>query len=294
MRRATVVLGLVLSAVAVAFVVYGIGSHESSSTVEPGRGEAKGAAQRAQQTSSAKKESNESRENVPLPSADSYQKPGAIEAFLDAGFDEDTARKELRRQVAREVRSRYSLLLEDLDLNPEEKEALLSLLINMRTATTTTIYKQGKPINMDERTKKIAAVIGDAKLQTFLGLERNLSAYSEVHKIGSILQQHGVPLADSQRDRLITTLVEVRERYKTPPSSDVERNSMEYLEHVVTQRDEFERHVMELAPSVLSAKQVRFLFEQYQHLAYERDAAVERQKDRIAAGEDVLLGYPAW
>ncbi len=296
MRRATFVLGLASSAATlalVALVVYGIGSDRPSSTVEPRRGEAK----QAPQTSSIETELNESTGVVPLRSTDSYQKPAVTEALSDAGLvDEDTSRKMVREHTAREVREVYSLLLEHLNLTSEEKEALLSLLIEDRIAGTTTRFSRGKAMNEHERANRIAAIIGSPKLQQFLALERNIRAYAEVQKIGALLQQNSVPLADKQRDGLFEILVVTRDRYPTTLPSDAKLGSIESLEQTINARDEYERHVLELAPSVLSREQARYLFEQYQHLSHERAHALEAQRKQRAdhTTEDRPLWYPAW
>jgi hypothetical protein len=44
----------------------------------------------------------------------------------------------------------------------------------------------------------------------------------------------------------------------TAPPADVEPGSIEFLEHQVSQMSKYERHLMELAPSVLSAEEVAY------------------------------------
>lgn len=291
MRRAPFILGLALPAVAVAALVAfasGVGSDQPSSTDKPRRGEAN----QAPHTSSVDTELNESTEVVPLP-LDGGQENDDWNATGLA--DEETSRKMVRESATRRISKWYSLLLEDLDLTPREKDALLSLLIEDRMASTWTDYKRGETIDKEEQSRRIAAIIGDPKLQQFRALERDLPAYREVEKVRSMLQQYDVPLADSERDRLLKILVEVGDQYETPPPSDAKLSSIEELEHILAQRDEFERHVMELAPSVLSPEQATYLFEQYQYLSYERARALERQKERAAAtGEDSPWSYPIW
>jgi len=209
--------------------------------------------------------------------------------------DEDASRERVRESATRRIQKLYSLLLEDLDLTPSERDALFSLLIEDRIASTWTDYKRGETIDKETQSNRIAAIIGDSKLQKFRALERDLSAYGELQKIRSMLQQYDVPLADSQRDRLLKILIGVRGQYETPPPTDAKLGSIEELEHILAQRDEFERHVMELAPSVLSPEQATYLFEQYQYLSYERARALEQQKETVAAtGEDSPWWYPAW
>lgn len=226
----------------------------------------------------------------------------AQQTLSDADLaDESATRNLVRDQTTRDVREAYSLLLEHLDLAPREKDVLLELLIEDRIAGTM-IYSRGKAINEGkamnehERSNRIAAIIGYPKLQQFLALERNLFEYAEVQRIGSLLQQNGVPLTDTQRDGLFKILVETRGQYKTMPPSDAKRGSIESLEHRLSQQDEYGRHVLELAPSVLSPKQAQYLSEQYQYLSYQRADALEAQRKARADHtiEDGPVWYPAW
>jgi hypothetical protein len=59
--------------------------------------------------------------------------------------------------------------------------------------------------------------------------------------------------------------------------------------------DEYERLVLELAPSVLSTRQTGLLFDRYQALSYRRAAILEMQEESRAndsADDDFPLGYP--
>lgn len=295
MRRATFVLGLTSSAVALALValVYSIGSHRSpSSTVEPRRGEAK----QAQQTSSIDAEVHNSTAVVEPPRAsDGYQKPTVTEALSDTGFLDEDTRKMVREGATRDVPKLYSLLLENLDLAPSEKDALLALLIEDRIASTTTPYSRGKDIDEQDRAKRIGDIIGERKLQQFLALERNLGSYAEVQYIEAVLQQNAIPITEAQRYRMLEILIDVQNQELTLPGADAERGSIEYLEYRLAEMDERQRLVLEQAASVLSAEQVRYMFERNQQLSYQRADALEAQQKARAdeSTEDLPLWYPA-
>ncbi|HLF13113.1 MAG TPA: hypothetical protein VJA26_18075 [Gammaproteobacteria bacterium] len=213
--------------------------------------------------------------------------------------DEDTLRERVREQATREVERTYSLLFEHLGLTAQEKDALLSLLIKIREERTSSIFRgrvvlSGRTVDEDERSNRIAAVIGDPKLQQFLALERNLPSYRELGEIGSLLQQNGASLTHTQRDGLFKILVEVRDLYRTKLPAGIELNSIEAIEHQVAQRSEFERHVMELAPSVLALNQVVYLDEQYQYLSYQRADDLERGREGRADDPHFPLTFPVW
>ena len=291
MRRKSYILGLASSAVAVALValIYGIGFHRS--TVEPRREEAR----QAQQTSSIDAEVHDSTAVVEPPRAsDGYQKPTVTEALSDTGFVDEDTRKRVREGATHNVQKLYSLLFEHLDLTPSEKDALRSLLIEDRIASTTTQYSRGKHIDEQDQSNRIAAIIGDPKLQQFRALERNLGSYADVQYVESVLQRNAIPITEAQRDRMLEILIEVQNQELTLPGADAERGSIEYLEYRLAEMDERERLVLEQAASVLSAEQVRYMFERNQRLSYQRADALEVQQKARAdeSTEDLPLWYP--
>lgn len=293
-------MGVASAAVAVALVVLVASSHchRSSSIVEGTGGELEQA-----QDSSLNAGVDEPTAGVPPPPLAGDQNGTVTEAPSDTRtghnvrerlpLDENTLREQLRRHAAKDIRDSYSLLLEDLGLAPEEKEALVALLIEINIAAMSTRYQRGTTMPEQERLDKIAAIISDPKLRQFLELERNLGEYWEVGRIGSLLQRNGAPATDTQRDGLMKILGDVHDQYTMPPSDDPV-NSFARLEYHLTQLDEYDRHVVELIPSVLSPTQVVYVFEAYQRMAYQRADALERQKKQRAAqpSADLPLFYP--
>jgi hypothetical protein len=206
--------------------------------------------------------------------------------------DEATARADMRKSATQQIQEAYSLLLEDFALLPREQEDLVALLIEMQTegmwTWTQTGQIRGREIPEQERHERIAAAIGEQKLQEFLALEENLNAYWETQQIARWLRQRGAPLAETQRDGVFEILVEVRGRYPvTPPPTEIDPRSDEYIDHRLRQTDEFDRHVVELAPSVLSPTQVVHLFNAYEAMSRDRISDVEMQKKRKAAGDPI-------
>lgn len=279
----TIALAVTLTFVA---LVYDVGSQRRSKTFGPTLEES---TQTAEAPSNA--EVDEPAAVVPPRALGDDQNRTVTEGPADAGAeinarrrtsaDENNVRELVRRQATKDMQEAYSLMLEHVGLAQQEKEALLALLIEIQMAATWTSYQSGTTMPEQERSDRIAAIIGDTKLQQFLALERNRSAYWEVAKVGSLLRRKGVPLTDTQRAGLLKVVVDVRDLY-TMPSSDLDRYSIAYVEHSVTQIDEYDRHVVELLPSVLSPTQGVYLFEQYQKMAYDRTDALERQKKQYA------------
>jgi hypothetical protein len=300
-NRERILFGLALSGIAIVLIaiVYRIDSHQSLGTVEPQREEA----MQAQKASSTDAEVNESEGVVvPQPSLGDEQNIATTEPLSDTGYvpppgfvDEETSNKMVREEATRDVPKLYSLLLESLDLTPSEKDALLALLIEDRIASTTTPYSRGMEIDEQDRAKRIAGIMGDPKLQQFLALERNLGSYAEIQYVETVLQQHANPITESQRDRMLEILIDVQNQELTLPGADADRGSIEALEYRLAQIDERERLFIEQAASVLSAEQVRYLFDRYQRMSYRRADALEAQRKARAndSTEDLPLWYPA-
>jgi hypothetical protein len=108
-----------------------------------------------------------------------------------------------------------------------------------------------------------------------------------------MLQQKGVPLTEAQRDGMLEILIDVQKQLDPERPSHIERGSIEDLEYSLGQWDEYDRLVTELASSVLSAKQVEYMFERNQKYSYERARQLEWHKERLAANpdDDMLFWY---
>jgi hypothetical protein len=93
---------------------------------------------------------------------------------------------------------------------------------------------------------------------------------------------------------LFEILVEVRDQYWTELPVGIEADSIEAQEYRRTQRSEFERHVMELAPSVLAPDQLVFLDQQYQRLSYQRANDLEIDRKGRAQDPHFPLALSVW
>jgi hypothetical protein len=201
--------------------------------------------------------------------------------------DEATILAERKALLVREIREGYSLLLEDLDLTAQQAEDLIAALADLQLDSAwlsdrdSSFEKRGRTIGAQERHERLAAAIGERKLDEFLVLEVDLAAYGETQQIALLLGRKGTPLSETQRDAMFDILVEVRDRYPyTPP--DFDPSSLAYIEEHLAWMDDFDRHVMELAPSVLSATQVAHLSDEYQWMARQRIDSIEMQTKRRA------------
>jgi len=291
--RVTIVWAFTSLAVAAMLIalVYGNGTHRSSGAVEP-----------VQPISSIDLAVNESTAIVPQRSpgrdqnlADSETPPNFDSASNSNVVDEETDRKMVREESTQDIQRVYPLLLKNLNLTSNENDALLALLIEDLVATTRTRYSDGIGMDEQERSDRIAAIIGQDKLQPFLELERNLSSYRDVGRVGPALQQSGVPLTDAQKDGLVEIFITVRNQQEWEPPSDLAPNTIERLEYRLTLEDEYDRLVLELAPSVLSSRQVQYLFDRYEASSYQRANALERQRQQMddPSRRDIPLMYPS-
>jgi len=206
--------------------------------------------------------------------------------------DEATQREWDRKAALEDVVVGYLLLLEDLDLPKQDLKDLIALLAEMHTESAWTSYQRGRKIGEQERWDRIAAVIGPEKLEQFLALEQNQAAYHETYQIALLLQRRGAPTTPAQRDDMFDILVDVRAQYPvTSPPEELDPNSAEYMAYRLRQMDDFDRHVIELAPSVLSPTQVAYLFQAYDRMSRERIDLFEWQKKMKAGRSGKDLGW---
>lgn len=233
---------------------------------------------------------------VPDPPKGDPKVPEASEANADvSNIDLEADLKSLREKITKHVQSVYSLLFEHLGLTDSEKAALSEFLVEVWMSGTRIPNYHPEPMAEQDRLDGIAAIIGDSKLERFLGLERNLRQYGEVEKIRSLLEQKGTPLSESQRGKLLEILVKVRGREEAVTNPNAQRGTIEALESRLAELDEYNRLVLELAPSVLSGEQVLYMFHHYQGLSYRRWSSFttqERARSENPEGEHLPLHYP--
>jgi hypothetical protein len=294
MRRATFVLASVVAAAVVAALLYDRYSPSPSTAAQPRQTEAV----QPQQTPSATTERNESDTASEEEAAAQNQQPPSsnvndeIRRQRMPKLDEATLREQDRKAALNDTVIGYWLLLEDLDLPKQDALDLIALLADMQTERGWTSYQRGRTIGEQERSNRIAAVIGPEKLEQFLALEKNGQAYWETYQIALLLQRRGVPTTAAQRDAVFDVLVDVRAQYPvTPPPEDLDPNSAEDMADRLRQMDDFDRHVIERAPGALSPTQVAYLSDAYDRMSRERIDEFEWQKKMRADRPDQNLGW---
>ena len=208
--------------------------------------------------------------------------------------------KWLREDTTKNVLITYSLMFRHLGLTESEQQALVEFLtevwMSRITSRTSMTDDNPEPIGEEDRQVGIASIIGDAKLKQFLILERNRAEYRETWRVSELLQSNDVPLNDVQQDQLLEILVQVRGQEQAVANPDAEPGTIEAIESQMATMDEYERLVLELAPSVLSVTQVELLYERYQAFSIKRADLLEKQKKSRAndtADDDFPLVYPS-
>ena len=210
-----------------------------------------------------------------------------------APVDEATQQARIKEQATEDVRDGYALLLEDLSLPEQEKRDLVALLIEMEVERRSGEIR-GRKIPDQEKYERIAAVIGDRKLLALVELEQDRQSYWETTQIARLMRHKDVPLTEKQLAGVFDIVVEVHARYPyIPPPPELDIDSVELIEHVLTRADDFDRHIVELAPSVLSPRQVVHLFNAYEFMSRDRRSFVEKQK-AWKTGDDPRLKIPGW
>jgi hypothetical protein len=290
MRRATFVLGSVVAAAVAAALLYDRDSLPPTTAAHPGQTEAvppPAAAEPNEFDTASKEEAGAQNQRPP-----SLNVNDEIRRQRVPQLDEATQREQDRKAALEQAVIDYLLLLEDLGLPKQGLKDLIALLAEMQTESAWTSYQRGRTISEQERSDRIAAVIGAEKLAQFLALEQNGAAYSETYRIALLLQRRGAPTTAAQRDGMFDILVDVRAQYPyTSPPEELDPKSAEYMAYRLRQTDDFDRHVIARAPSVLSPTQVAYLFQAYDRMSRERIDAFEWQKKMRATRPDQDLGW---
>lgn len=292
MKRATLASALTVSAIGLLIAGFIFGT---SSRTLPGNDKSSFEESVAEnETSSEKTDPTASTRVAPQGSEDKSLEDDDVRPNREPDHEART-REWVREETTADVQRNYGLLLEHLDLAPDEKVALLEFLIEDVIANTKTLYSEGIGMPEDERSARIAEIIGDAKLRKLLTLERSLGEYRELSFVQAGLLENGAPLTETQRDDLLQIMIAVREQVDMTRPVHIERGSIESLEYMLDQLDERDRLVLELVPSVLTPKQVEYLFQRNQEYSYRRAAQLDSQKRRRAddPDDDLPLFYPA-
>ncbi len=290
MKRSTLVVLSIVAAVAILAVIYDSGAYRSPGLVKYPVGKAV----QAQPPESVGEEAYASTAVDVRSLGDDSEQRNEKEARQNTTLaDESATREWVTEETTREIREDYSLLIEKLDLTPNEAEALLEFLIEDAIARTKTSYSDGIGIDEHERSARIEEILGDAKLKQFLAFERNLAEFKELLSVQNMLKQKDVPLTEAQSDGLLEILIDVREQVGTMRPKHIEPGSIEAVEYTLSQLDEYDRLVTEVAPSVLLAKQVEYMFERNLEYSYQRSMTLEWHKQRRADNPDdkIAPGY---
>ena len=203
--------------------------------------------------------------------------------------DEDW--KRAHERSIKETAASYSLMFRHLELSESEYGAMVNFLAEVRMSGT---HMRGhRPVKIEEADRKagIAALIGESKLEQLLALENHRSEYRETQRIADLLHSEGVPLTDAEQDQLLDVLIRVRGSNQSAAEPNVEPGTLEWVESMNTVMNEYERLVLEQAPSVLSPHQVGLVFDRYESLWTRRAAIFERQQ-RSRANEDPDDDFP--
>lgn len=202
----------------------------------------------------------------------------------------------LREETTNDVIVTYSQMFRHLGLTKTEQSDLTDFLVEAWMSETIMRNYRPEPMKEEDRQAGIAAIIGDAKLEQLLNLERSRAEYREAGRVREFLDTNGVPLTDVQQDQLMEILIHVRGREQAVANLSAQRGTVEAIESQMDTMDEYERLVLELAPSVLTSRQTELLFDRYQALSYRRAQMLEMQKKTRAnedEEDDFPLGYPA-
>ena len=204
--------------------------------------------------------------------------------------------KWLREETTNEVLEAYALMFRHLGLSKTEQRDLTDFLVEVWVSGTTMRNFNPMPIEEGDRRAGVAAIIGDARLEQMLLMERNLAEYREAGRVSKLLQANEAPLTTAQQDDLLNIFIRVLGSEQAVANPNAQKGTIEAIESQIATMDEYERLVLELAPTILTGRQVELLFARYQALSYQRAQMLELQEKTRANDDkedDLPLWYPA-
>lgn len=279
MARRTLFIGVIALIVMTIVLVNAVGRHPYSENNESGT---KRTGQ-AQSVSVAGTTPGNSINPTLDPASDESVGPQAAEPESRAcRYDRQGDLKWVREETMEYVQKAYSLLLGHLGLTESEKVAMIEFLVEVQMSTTMACNYDPQPIEEQDRLNGIAAIVGDERLRQFLTLEENIYSYGEVQYMEEIAELYDIPMTDAQLDQMLAILIDSKKQKLDLPGANYETRTIEWVEYRLAELDERNRLVFEQASSVLSAEQLRYIYEQYQRDSYRRADSLEQQKRALA------------
>jgi hypothetical protein len=208
--------------------------------------------------------------------------------------NEAKARETLLDVAQTETVNAYGQLVKDLKLSQEVEDSLLDVLTKIKAGEMSNRFQQGTPADPEDKARQVAKAIGGDKAREFFEREKQMPAYWELGQLSTLLSQNGAPLTEIQRAGLFDLLGSLMTEYTAGANGEEARGvePLKQLEKQLKRKDEYERHLLEQAPSVLTQKQVGLMFDQFEYRSEQRANAINIQERRRAEHPDEKV--PIW
>jgi hypothetical protein len=169
--------------------------------------------------------------------------------------------KMMRANVRAQNKRMYFDLQSKLHLTDEQTSAMLDLLTDQHTQgfrdRRNRDPEQARISWEAEQLKRDAAIndlLGSAKAAEFADYQKTMPSRSELMMISQQLEGVETPLSDDQRSRLLTALIEERERIPTPTITEG-KSQEEMAKSFSEWQSDYEKRVAEQARNILSSDQ---------------------------------------
>ena len=209
--------------------------------------------------------------NGPAPEADDGPRTKGPNGFNRAPPEMPAAMLKMMRSNMRAQNKRlYFDLQSKLGLTDEQNSALLDLLADQQAQG----FRNRRNQNPDDarasweaeqakRKSDIVDLLGSSKATEFEEYQKTMPARSELMMISQQLEGVETPLNDDQRTRMLTALVEERERIPVPTYSDGTAQEEMQKNYNEWQTD-YEKRVADRARGILSSEQLA-TYSEYQN-----------------------------
>lgn len=217
--------------------------------------------------------------------------------MLSKMMKDPSMREMMREQQRAAVKMMYAGLFKEMDLSPEEKDKLVSILTDMQVKTIENSQavlgdkKDGAPATPSLADSKkqantdIKALLGEERYSQFDDYQKNLGERMQLDQIKNSLAGQNVPMTDQQSSRLYQIMKE--ERTAVPPviPSDANQNpenlktlmTADNVEKQLLWLEDYNARVLARAGEVLTPEQLK------QYRAFqEQQAAMQKFGMRMA------------
>ncbi len=169
---------------------------------------------------------------------------------FDQIMNDPEVKETMRSQRLYSLQTKYRVLLDELHLNPQEKEVFYNALMDHPKKTAE---------------EALQAILGNDRFAKYQEYNQSLSDRKMTDLFRNQLAYTQMPLQDSQSKQLLQVLKEEREKILSSPQNNHPDLSEEKINQQFQSQQEVYQHIIDRAASFLSPEQLDILASHYEN-----------------------------